>query len=314
MNKKEGGRCAHCVIDETHIGQRIDNYLFTRLKGIPRSRIYKALRKGEVRVNKKRVKPEYKLNVHDEIRIPPLKQAIQLPKPTPSHRMADCIEGRIILEDSDFIVLNKPSGLAVHGGSGIQLGAIEAIRHLRPQAKFLELAHRLDRETSGCLLIVKKSSLLKEVHRLLNERRVAKTYLLLVKGQCLFKEKEVTAPLTKNVLLSGERVVVVSPDGKEAKTIFSRIKVMSGMTLLEARPITGRTHQIRVHAAFLGHPILGDEKYGDVAANKEAKNYGIQQLCLHSQSISFYLESKKVPIGICALLLESWSKSLLNEI
>ncbi len=297
------------TIDESHEGQRIDNFLFTRLKGVPKSRIYKALRKGEVRVNKKRVKPEYKLSLGDQIRLPPLRIAApKIVEGFASQKMAQKIERRIILEDHDFIIINKPAGMAVHGGSGVSLGVIEAIRQSRPKQKFLELVHRLDRETSGCLLIAKKSSALKEVHRLLLERSVEKRYLLLVAGHCDFEEQVVEVPLKKNVLKSGERIVIPDSEGKPAKTIFRNLKYIDDMTLLEAKPITGRTHQIRVHARYLGFPILGDSKYGNDVANKKFREKGYHQLCLHSSMLAFYLEAKKQPVGVCALLLEPWGK------
>ncbi len=312
MDKKEGKQARTLTVDDSHVGQRVDNYLISCLKGLPKSRIYKALRKGEVRINKKRIKPEYRLKIDDQIRIPPLRLGQSSYQPAPSRKMADCIEQHIIVEDSDFIILNKPAGMAVHGGSGISLGVIEALRHIRPKQKFLELVHRLDRETSGCLLIAKKSSLLKEVHTLLHNREVLKTYILLVMGKCQFNEKEIAAPLKKNILKSGERIVVVSPEGKSANTVFHCIKRFNEMTLLQATPVTGRTHQIRVHASYMGHPILGDEKYGNSEANKYLKSLGLKQLCLHSQSIAFYLASKKIPIGVCARLLEPWS-GLISE-
>lgn len=299
------------VVDDDHHQQRIDNYLFTQLKGLPKSRIYKALRKGEIRVNKKRTKPDYKLQAGDTIRLPPLRIASNEDKQTtPGDRISSLIQKHIMYEDNDFIILNKPVGIAVHGGSGISFGVIEVLRALNPRNKFLELVHRLDRDTSGCLLIAKKSSLLKEVHALLTSRQVEKTYLLLVDGACDFSEKTVNVPLQKNILKSGERIVVVSEEGKPSKTIFTRIKVLGKMTLLEAKPVTGRTHQIRVHAQYLGHPILGDDKYGDEEANKRLKLLGIHQLCLHSSSISFYLSSKERNVGVCALLKEPWAKLL----
>lgn len=309
MEKHISNKVQVIAVDESHEGQRIDNFLFTRLKGVPKSRIYKALRKGEVRVNKKRAKPEYKLSAGDQIRLPPLRVAA----PTAvqgfaSQKMGQKIERQIILEDHDFIIINKPAGLAVHGGSGVSLGVIEALRHARPKQKFLELVHRLDRETSGCLLIAKKSSALKEVHRLLLERQVEKRYLLLVAGHCEFEEQVVDVPLKKNILKSGERIVIPDSEGKPAKTVFRRLKYIDDMTLLEAKPITGRTHQIRVHARYLGFPIMGDGKYGADEANKKLKQKGYHQLCLHSSMLAFYLETKKYPVGVCALLLEPWAK------
>lgn len=308
VNKGSNG-VQFVAINEDNCGQRIDNFLFTKLKGVPKSRIYRALRQGEVRINKKRVKPEYKLNLDDVVRLPPLRMS---EKPSdnkiPGQRMAVKIESCIMFEDTDFIILNKPAGIAVHGGSGVSLGIIEALRYLRPRQKFLELVHRLDRETSGCLLIAKKSSALKEVHALLVEREVQKTYLLLVAGHCQFTEKTVAVPLKKNILKSGERLVIVDPEGKPSKTIFHRIKILGEHTLLEARPITGRTHQIRVHAKYLGHPIIGDEKYGDALANKEMRSKGYSQLCLHSMLLAFYLKSKSQWLGVCALLQEPWKE------
>lgn len=309
MIKSQASQVRIITIDDSNIGQRIDNFLFTKLKGVPKSRIYKALRKGEIRVNKKRAKPEYRLSCGDQIRLPPLRMSESPQKAAPSPKMAERIENSIIFEDHDLLILNKPAGVAVHGGSGISLGVIETLRQIRPRQKFLELVHRLDKETSGTLVIAKKSSILKEIHALLLERQVQKTYLLLVEGRCNFNEQVVQAPLTKNVLKSGERIVVVDEqNGKSAKTVFRRLKHLKNMTLLEAKPITGRTHQIRVHAKYLGHPIIGDEKYGSGHTNNEFKLQGIKQLCLHSASISFYLQSRKEVVGVCAVLREPWGK------
>lgn len=311
MTQKQRSAVTSMTVDEPNVGQRIDNYLFTKLKGLPKSRIYKALRKGEIRVNKKRVKPEYKLCLQDVLRIPPLRlpeKSDQQPKP--GFRASESIQSCIMYEDNDLIILNKPAGMAVHGGSGISFGVIETLRHIRPKNKFLELVHRLDKETSGCLLIAKKSSVLKELHALLVQRQVDKTYLLLVAGRCEFDEEKVTAPLQKNILKSGERIVVVDEAGKPATTIFKRLRYINAMTLLEAKPITGRTHQIRVHAAYLGHPIVGDEKYGESVYNKKMRELGFNQLCLHSAALSFYLTSREQGVGICAILTSPWAKVL----
>jgi 23S rRNA pseudouridine955/2504/2580 synthase len=309
MNEPLEGYSVHYIeVDADHRQQRIDNFLFSRLKGLPKSRIYKALRTGEIRVNKKRTKPDYKLHEGDRIRVPPLRVAKPLNVSLPGHRLQAIVRKAIIYEDHDFLILNKPAGIAVHGGSGIVFGVIEILRASFPKLKFLELVHRLDRETSGCLLLAKKSSMLREVHGLLTARKVHKTYWLLVTGKCDFKQKTVNVALRKNVLKSGERIVTVDLEGKPAKTLFKRLKILPNMTLLEAKPITGRTHQIRVHAAYIGHPIIGDEKYGNEAANKNAKAIGIKQLCLHSAALEFTLESKALAVGICAVLQEPWAK------
>lgn len=301
------------TVDQDHHAQRIDNYLFTQLKGVPKSRIYKALRKGEVRVNKKRVKADYKLQCGDCLRLPPLRVSTS-PEPMPvGSKLIALIESCIIYEDNDLIILNKPSGIAVHGGSGISFGIIEIVRACRPKGKFLELVHRLDRDTSGCLLIAKKSSLLKELHVLLANRQVQKTYLLLAAGCCSFKQQTVDVPLQKNTLKSGERIVVVDPEGKPSKTLFITLFRHAHMTLLLAKPITGRTHQIRVHAAKMGHPIIGDAKYGDEMANKKAKDLGINQLCLHSASIEFQSSINEKHIAVCAVLREDWKKVLQKK-
>jgi 23S rRNA pseudouridine955/2504/2580 synthase len=310
VDNRKKNSVSFLIIDENHDSQRIDNYLLGKLKGLPKSRLYKALRKGEIRVNKKRISPDYKLQSGDSIRLPPLRLSVKPIKPVPGQRLCNLIKNKIIWEDGDFLILNKPSGIAVHGGSGIHFGVIEILRVIYPKNKFLELAHRLDKETSGCLVIAKKSSILKEIHALLKDRKVRKSYLLLVAGRCTFKHKMVDVPLKKNILKSGERVVKVNSEGKPAKTLFKCIKVMERFSLLEAKPITGRTHQIRVHAAWIGHPILGDEKYGTEETNKILKAHGINLLCLHSLSIQFYLASKEKQIGICALLDEPWRQMI----
>lgn len=307
MDKNEAVSVKFIVVAEEQHGQRLDNFLITKLKGLPKSRLYKALRKGEVRVNKKRIGPDYRLQTGDSVRIPPFRLAPEASPKKPNDKMLKLIQDRIIFEDNDLIILNKPAGIAVHGGSGVSIGIIEAIRALRPYLKFVELVHRLDRDTSGCLVLAKKSSILKEVHELLRLREVSKTYLMLVSGRCQFDERRVDVSLRKNVLKSGERIVVVDEvEGKEAITKFKKLKEFNNMTLLEAKPITGRTHQIRVHAAYLGHPILGDEKYGQGVD----KALNIKQLCLHSASIVFNLASKNTEVGVCALLMEKWSRWL----
>lgn len=269
-------------IDGERAGQRIDNFLLSYLKGVPKSMIYKILRKGEVRVNKGRVKAQYRLESGDVVRIPPLRLAAEDDKPAPARNVLERIEAGILYEDSRLIVLNKPSGIAVHGGSGISYGIIEAMRALRPEIRDLELVHRLDRETSGCLLISKRRSALRELHELLRNGGMDKHYLALCKGKWRGSAREIDAPLRKNVMSSGERIVRVSPDGKEALSRFIPRQRFKQATLMEIELMTGRTHQIRVHAAHSGHPLAGDGKYGDKEFNQEMKAIGLKRLFLHA--------------------------------
>ncbi|MCC2615624.1 23S rRNA pseudouridine(955/2504/2580) synthase RluC [Aestuariibacter halophilus] len=274
-------------IDPDLEGQRIDNFLRTFLKGVPKSLIYRILRKGEVRVNKKRVKPEYKLQPDDELRIPPVR--VSSPDAPPSTRLDKVaqLEQHILFEDNVLIVVNKPSGMAVHGGSGLSFGVIEALRALRPEAKFLELVHRLDRDTSGCLLIAKKRSALKSLHEQLRAKTVDKRYQALVAGHWPDNRFKVKAPLNKNVLKSGERMVSVHPDGKPSETRYRILNTYAHATLVEASPITGRTHQIRVHCLHAGHPIACDPKYGDAAFDEIMHQAGLNRLFLHAYRLHF---------------------------
>ncbi|OOF70614.1 23S rRNA pseudouridine(955/2504/2580) synthase RluC [Rodentibacter caecimuris] len=275
-------------ISEDQAGQRIDNYLLTKFKGVPKSLIYRIVRKGEVRVNKGRVKPEYKLQPGDVIRVPPIRIAEKnLAQVSGKLNKVAALEKQIIFEDDFLIVLNKPSGLAVHGGSGLNFGVIEALRALRPQARFLELVHRLDRNTSGILLIAKKRSALRHLHEQLRNKTVQKDYLALVRGQWQSHCKLVQAPLLKNELSSGERIVRVSEQGKPSETRFSIEERYEQATLVKASPITGRTHQIRVHTQFTGHPIALDDKYGDPMFDQKMQGLGLQRLFLHAFSIRF---------------------------
>ncbi|MGL5421161.1 MAG: 23S rRNA pseudouridine(955/2504/2580) synthase RluC [Plesiomonas shigelloides] len=276
------------TVADDEAGQRIDNYLRTRLKGVPKSLLYRILRKGEVRVNKKRIKPEYKLQAGDEVRVPPIRvsekeEAPVSAKLTRVAALADCI----LYEDDGLIVLNKPSGTAVHGGSGLSFGVIEGLRALRPEARFLELVHRLDRDTSGILLVAKKRSVLRDLHEQLRVKTVQKDYLALVRGQWQKHCKVVQAPLIKNVLQSGERIVRVSAEGKPSETRFEVVERFEQATLVKASPVTGRTHQIRVHTLHAGHPIAFDDKYGDRDFDAQVAASGLNRLFLHAAAIRF---------------------------
>lgn len=270
-----------------YAGQRIDNFLRTQLKGVPKTLIYRILRKGEVRVNKGRIKPEYKLQAGDVVRVPPLRLA-ERDEPAPlAQGLLERLEAAIVYEDKALIVINKPAGIAVHGGSGLSYGVIEAFRQLRPEAKDIELVHRLDRDTSGLLMIAKKRSMLRHLHDALrNEHAVDKRYQALVRGSWPAAKKQIRAPLLKNNLRSGERMVEVNVEGKDALTEFKVLRRFGDFaTLMEARPITGRTHQIRVHAKHAGHAIAGDPKYGDDEFSREIRELGGKRLFLHSAQL-----------------------------
>ncbi|MFT5541933.1 MAG: 23S rRNA pseudouridine955/2504/2580 synthase [Glaciecola sp.] len=273
-------------IDEDNQFQRIDNFLMGKLKGVPKSKIYRIVRKGEVRVNKKRVKPEYKLAIGDVVRVPPIRTTVKEESNINLNRVSS-LENHIIFEDDRIIIFNKPSGLAVHGGSGLNFGVIEGLRALRPKHQFLELVHRLDRDTSGCLVIAKKRSALRDLHEQLRGRQVDKRYHALVAGEWPSDKFKVAAPLRKNVLKSGERLVTVSEDGKPSETRFRILQKFNRCTLVEASPITGRTHQIRVHCLHAGHAIAMDSKYGDEEFDAHLKKLKFSRLFLHARSISF---------------------------
>lgn len=268
-------------------GQRIDNFLLGVLKGVPRSRIYRALRSGEVRVNGGRVRAERRLSEGDLIRVPPIRVGATMPPVEPGERVRTALEAAILFEDAELLVLNKPSGIAVHGGSGSSLGVIEAIRILRPDARMLELVHRLDRDTSGVLLLAKRRTVLLALHELFRGNSVVKRYIALVYGQWPADLRHVDAPLHKSSPRSGGRMVLVSSQGKSARTRFSPLSSHASSTLLEAFPETGRTHQIRVHAQHAGHPIAGDDKYGNKSFNALMRRNGVNRLFLHCSSMTF---------------------------
>lgn len=303
MRQQIGERTARVElveIDEGHAGQRLDNFLLSRLKGVPRSRIYRIVRSGEVRVNSARVRPDQRLVAGDRVRVPPVRTAEGRPA-QPGAGLQQTLHERILHEDDGLLVIDKPSGLAVHGGSGLSLGLIEALRAMRPDARFLELVHRLDRETSGCVMIARKRSMLRHLHEALRNGTITKTYTTLVAGRWPKRLTRVTAALEKNVVRSGERVVRASDDGKASETRFRILETYRDATLLEAQPLTGRTHQIRVHAQVSGHPVAGDEKYGDREFNRCMHEAGLRRLFLHASVIELVLPDGR-PLAVSAPL------------
>ncbi|MFL0809444.1 MAG: 23S rRNA pseudouridine(955/2504/2580) synthase RluC [Agarilytica sp.] len=299
------------TISADEAGQRLDNFLLRILKGAPKSLIYRVIRKGEVRINKGRAKPERKLQAGDIVRVPPVRLGEQAPVAKPSEALENILEASILYEDSGLLIVNKPSGLAVHGGSGINLGLVEALRQTR-DTSYLELVHRLDRDTSGCIILAKKRSVLRQLHEKLRaDRGIDKQYLALVKGHWSNRRGSVDVPLKKNELKSGERIVRVDPEGKASKTLFHMEEQYSECSLVRAKPITGRTHQIRVHAQHAKHPLVGDEKYGDDAFNKRMRKLGFKRLFLHASSLSFTLNDGK-SIEVHAPLPNDLASALKN--
>jgi 23S rRNA pseudouridine955/2504/2580 synthase len=283
MNQLGKSAATSIEVDDANAGQRIDNFLVSRFKGVPKSHLYRIIRSGEVRVNSKRVGAAGRLAVGDVIRVPPIRAAEPNKEAAhPSAAQLVALEGHILYEDASLLVLDKPAGLAVHGGSGVSLGAIEAMRAARPQQKFLELVHRLDRDTSGILLLAKKRSALLSLHRQMRSGEVDKRYLVLVKGEWRQQERTVRLALTKFVTADGERRVQVKADGLASETVFRLRERYGGYSLLEAQLKTGRTHQIRVHLAHLGFPIAGDDKYGDFPLNKKLTKVGLKRMFLHA--------------------------------
>jgi 23S rRNA pseudouridine955/2504/2580 synthase len=270
-------------IDEGRAGQRIDNFLLAVLKGVPKTHIYQILRTGQVRVNSRRVAATYRLQVGDRVRIPPVRTARP---PTPaSAPVTPVLSRRVLLEDDWLLVLNKPAGVAAHGGSGVSRGVIEQLRLERPELRFLELVHRLDRDTSGVLLLAKKRSALTALHEQIRSGSLRKWYLTLVAGRWRDERRDVQLPLTKFVTAGGERRVNVDRAGLPSRTLFRRLRPYAGFTLLEAELRTGRTHQIRVHLQHLGFPIAGDDKYGDFALNREIARQGLKRMFLHASAV-----------------------------
>lgn len=277
----------HVEVGEGDAGQRIDNFLIRHLKGVPKTHIYRLLRTGQVRVNGGRAKPDRKLQQGDRVRVPPVRR----PEPGAPKRAPDALlarlESRIAYEDDQVLVLDKPVGLSAHGGSGVEFGAIEAIRQMRPHSEEYGLVHRLDRDTSGLLVIAKKRSALRRMHAQLRERDMAKRYLALVAGVWIGGERRVDLPLEEHRPEGGERVTKVSTRGRPAISVFRPLQTVGSGTLVEVDIETGRMHQIRVHAAHIGHPVLGDPKYGDAAANAAWRARGLRRMALHAARLAF---------------------------
>ena len=306
-------RVRHLEITASYAGQRLDNFLLRELKGAPKSLIYRILRKGEVRLNGGRVQPYRRLQTGDMLRIPPVRLAepgerpLRLP-PGLAERLRDAI----LYEDRDLLVLDKPAGLAVHKGSGLEYGIIELLRAMRPDEPFLELAHRLDRDTSGCLALARTPAALRLIQEAFRAGQVEKRYLALVCGYWNHGPREVNQPLRRNVLRGGERMVEVLEDGKPARTRFQPVSLFKPASLLEARLDTGRTHQIRVHAAHVGHPLAGDDKYGDADFNRlMVEQYGLRRLFLHAHSLSLPLGGREIAVSAS---LDAELKTVLDRL
>ena len=292
------------TVTSDEAGQRIDNFLMRHFKTVPRSRVYRLLRKGEVRVNRKRVDAEYRIQAGDEVRLPPVRIEADSQPGRPSNSLLELIERAVIFQDRHLLVIDKPAGVAVHGGSGMSFGVIEALRASRPR-ETLELVHRLDRDTSGCLAIARDRSTLTALHALIRNGGMHKTYLALVTGSWQLGTKRIDAPLATDNRQHGERHVRVAAAGKDSVSVFKPVQFFGALaTLMEVDIPTGRTHQIRVHASFAGHPLLGDDKYGDRARNAELKSHGLKRIFLHAQSLAFEWPGSGVPFHVSAPLPE----------
>jgi 23S rRNA pseudouridine955/2504/2580 synthase len=303
----QGGGVQYVEAGEGDDGQRLDNFLLRILKGVPRTHIYRLLRKGEVRVNSKRAKPDQRVAAGDRIRIPPVRR----PEPgadalrMPAQSLQDLLTAAIVYEDKDLLVLNKPAGVAVHGGSGTSHGVIEALRAARPDAKELDLVHRLDRDTSGCLIVAKRRAALRDLHGQLREGTTEKLYLALVCGKWNLGQKRIELPLDTGERRGGERHVAVRGHGQMAVSTFRPVQFFGNVaSLVEVAIDTGKTHQIRVHAAFAGHPVAGDDKYGDREKNASLRQYGLNRMFLHAASIGVNRPGSREPLHVSAPLGE----------
>jgi 23S rRNA pseudouridine955/2504/2580 synthase len=302
-------------VDAERAGQRLDQFLMKLLPSVPRSRIYRLVRRGEVRVNGRRAGPEQRLQENDKVRVPPVRVESEPAAPRVPRQLLDSVKASIISEDERLLVIDKPAGIAVHGGSGVSFGVIEALRALRP-GESLELVHRLDRDTSGCLLVARKPSALRTLHALLREGQFEKRYLALLKGNWQLGHKRIDVPLRTDIRVGGERTVKAHASGKEAVSEFRPVQSFGKRaTLVEVTIHTGRTHQIRVHAQHAGHPVAGDEKYGEEAFNKEMAALGLRRMFLHAHSVSFewpgggaFSASAPLPAELAAVLDQLASK------
>ena len=307
INKmKDLSNVASIEVDSGSEGQRVDNFLMRVCKGVPRSHIYRVLRTGQVRVNSRRVDATYRLRPGDRVRIPPMRLAERTKKTAPP------LDLPVVFEDDALLVVNKPAGTAVHGGSGVSFGVIERMRAARPQLRFLELAHRLDRETSGLLILAKKRSALIALHAALREGQVKKEYLTLVRGSWRNDKQHVNLPLKKFLTQAGERRVSVDREGRESQTVFRRKRGLRDFTLLAAELLTGRTHQIRVHLTHLGFPIAGDDKYGDFALNRALTKQGLKRMFLHAGDLEFAHPISGETVKLHAPLPEDLSRFLAS--
>ncbi len=295
MNDLSKARATILEVGEESETQRLDNFLLRHLKGVPKSHVYRVVRSGEVRVNSGRVKPDYRVRIGDKVRVPPIRVAAGAAKaPAKPFGLS------IVHEDTSLLVIDKPSGVAVHGGSGVSHGVIELLRAARPEAKLLELAHRLDRDTSGLLIVAKKRGALVELHRMLREGEIEKIYVAVVKGVPVEKHFDIKDALHKYVNAKGERRVAVKEGGLSAVTRIKLLEKGNGISLLQLRLMTGRTHQIRVHLAHAGLPVLGDDKYGDFEFNRALARQGVKRLFLHARRLAF-----KHPVDDKRVVLES---------
>ena len=301
------------TVDAEYDGQRLDNFLIRLLKGVPKSRIYRLLRKGEVRVNKGRVKADTRLKAGDIIRVAPIRTAQPQSSEMPGSQMRKRLNDSIVFEDDGIIVIDKPSGIAVHGGSGVSFGVIEGLRADRPESRFLELVHRLDSETSGCLMLAKSRAVLVHLQQQMQKKQIKKTYQALVMGRWPKGKSTINAPLKKNTLSSGERMVRVDAEGKASVTHFKIAETFDQATLLDIRLETGRTHQIRVHCQFSGQAIAGDPKYGDSIFNQNMRGQGLKRLFLHANSLEFMHPISDERISVDAPLSNDL-KNILNKL